>query len=185
MAPRGNTKNTMRAQALVAALAERGVEMTQARAAQLISVKAKVIAQAMGMSVSHYLDKYFNVERFADSIAAEGDELSTDELVARMSPELKARMEQYLADERVRRAGQPMPRHTEMPNPPYPAEDNPMLEYLIEASRAQRHHGGVREDGELIWLAVHAWFEGQIEGFDRGWREAMKAQRSAPEADNN
>jgi hypothetical protein len=51
-------------------------------------------------------------------------------------------------------------RHVVMPADPWPADDNPMLAYLLR--RAQEI---TRSDGAptaMTWLAVHAWFEGAL-----------------------
>lgn len=47
-----------------------------------------------------------------------------------------------------------------MPAPPWPDESNPMLAYLsVRATEILRDEG---PDAAIIWLAVHAWFEGAI-----------------------
>lgn len=55
------------------------------------------------------------------------------------------------------------------PVPPKPSADNPMLAFLFDD--AQRNV--VKDDlaSALINLAVHAWMEGHIEGYDRAMRE--------------
>ena len=71
----------------------------------------------------------------------------------------------------------PSPRTgVQQPNPPFPATDNPMLVLLLTRARAQLEAG--RDiDTVLLHLAVHAWFEGHIEGYDRGRREAAALTR--------
>lgn len=47
-----------------------------------------------------------------------------------------------------------------MPTPPWPEDSNPMLASLsMRATEILRDEG---PDGPIIWLAVHAWFEGAI-----------------------
>ena len=47
------------------------------------------------------------------------------------------------------------------PNRPWPEADNPMLEYLVKRSAEILENESPRE--AMIWLAVHAWFEGALE----------------------
>ncbi len=61
----------------------------------------------------------------------------------------------------------PSPRNVDQPSPPWPSQDNPALQYLLlkcEASIA----AGIDLPTALLQLAVHAWFEGGIENYDRG-----------------
>jgi hypothetical protein len=60
-------------------------------------------------------------------------------------------------------------RHTEMPEPPWPAQDNPMLTYLLE--RAARIALDDNVSNALTWLATHAWFEGHLDGLATLFRE--------------
>ncbi|XVX21471.1 hypothetical protein ACQP1U_06275 [Actinomycetota bacterium] len=62
------------------------------------------------------------------------------------------------------------PRRGEMPEPPWPATDNPVLRALLDQARRNLQVDGV--ETALIHLATHAWFEGGIEGYDRGQRDA-------------
>lgn len=52
-------------------------------------------------------------------------------------------------------------RHREMPARPWPDRDNPMLGYLINRAREYLDVSGI--DETLVWLAVHAWFEGALD----------------------
>ena len=50
-----------------------------------------------------------------------------------------------------------------MPSEPWPDRENPMLAYLIEA--ALEPLGGEATDAVqsvVVWLAVHAWYEGAL-----------------------
>jgi hypothetical protein len=53
-------------------------------------------------------------------------------------------------------------RQREQPQFPWPSNNNPMFSYLVK-----RALNDVEEDGvetTLVWLAVHAWFEGTLAG---------------------
>jgi hypothetical protein len=58
--------------------------------------------------------------------------------------------------------GYPYVRHTEAPDPPWPAQDNPMLGYLTK--EAARLAGEVGAPAAMTWLATLAWFEGHLDG---------------------
>jgi hypothetical protein len=61
----------------------------------------------------------------------------------------------------------------EMPSPPFPSPDNDMLTYLMRRAMAQLGAGAsVRQ--VIVHLAVHAWMEGHVEGFDHGQRLAQR-----------
>ena len=49
-------------------------------------------------------------------------------------------------------------RDVEMPNPPWPDRDNPMLRYLLWKAQDVADEEGLKS--AFIWLATHAWFEG-------------------------
>lgn len=49
------------------------------------------------------------------------------------------------------------------PHPPYPSPHNPMLRYLIEGANALLREG-VDPETVIMQAAVHAWYEGNIEG---------------------
>lgn len=51
-------------------------------------------------------------------------------------------------------------RQSEQPAAPWPARGNPMLGYLVERAREIVDVDGV--DAALVWLGVHAWFEGGV-----------------------
>jgi hypothetical protein len=51
-------------------------------------------------------------------------------------------------------------RNSEQPRPPWPAKGNPMLGYIIDRAREIVADTGV--DAALLWLGVHAWFEGAV-----------------------
>jgi hypothetical protein len=52
-------------------------------------------------------------------------------------------------------------RDRSQPNRPWPESDNPMLEYLMRRALEIADTDSVRE--AIVWLAVHAWFEGALE----------------------
>lgn len=57
-------------------------------------------------------------------------------------------------------------RKAEMPSRPWPDQNNPMLGYLV--NRAQELLDTDGPEAALVWLAVHAWFEGALgERFER------------------
>lgn len=47
------------------------------------------------------------------------------------------------------------------PNPPWPEAGNPMLKYSM--AQASEILGADGTEAAIVWLAVHAWFEGSIE----------------------
>ncbi len=51
-------------------------------------------------------------------------------------------------------------RDIDMPQFPWPDAYNPMLEYLVHRSEAMAASDG--RPAAVIWLAVHAWFEGAV-----------------------
>ena len=51
-------------------------------------------------------------------------------------------------------------RDTDMPQFPWPDAYNPMLEYLVHRSEEMAESDG--RPAAVIWLAVHAWFEGAL-----------------------
>lgn len=52
-------------------------------------------------------------------------------------------------------------RSRSQPNEPWPEADNPMLRYLIE--RATELLAVEGTETAVVWLAVHAWFEGTLD----------------------
>jgi hypothetical protein len=52
-------------------------------------------------------------------------------------------------------------REQKMPEPPWPGTENPMAAYLVDRGREILQSEGA--DAALIWLAVHAWFEGAVD----------------------
>lgn len=51
-------------------------------------------------------------------------------------------------------------RAREMPDPPWPDEDNLMLSYLLR--RAKEIYDEEGETAAITWVAVHAWYEGAL-----------------------
>ena len=58
-----------------------------------------------------------------------------------------------------------------MPNPPWPSPNNPMLAALLHDAH-KNIAGGMTTDMAMLQLATHCWFEGGIEGYDRGQHDA-------------
>ena len=56
-----------------------------------------------------------------------------------------------------------------MPQFPWPDACNPMLEYLVHRSEEMAESDG--RPAAVIWLAVHAWFEGASRSTCRGSAE--------------
>lgn len=76
----------------------------------------------------------------------------------------------HVSEQDRRRGPWVSPRRGEMPEPPWPATDNPVLWALLDQAR---HHVIEKGwDAALLHLATHSWFEGGIEGYDRGQRDA-------------
>lgn len=86
----------------------------------------------------------------------------------------------YLERQDAARGPWPSPREgAEVTGPPYPAADNPVLGYLVAAARSAMDSG--TDVGEtIVQLAVHAWLEGHIEGYDRGQHDARRPTADAP-----
>lgn len=59
------------------------------------------------------------------------------------------------------------------PDPPWPEATNPILQSLLHRAHAGLEAGMALED-VLSRLATRAWFEGGIEGYARGQREARR-----------
>ena len=80
----------------------------------------------------------------------------------------------YLECQDAERGPWPSPREgADVTGPPYPTADNPVLGYLVAAARSAVDSG--TDLGEtIVQLAVHAWFEGHIEGYDRGQHAARR-----------
>ena len=51
-------------------------------------------------------------------------------------------------------------RRTDLPQFPWPDANNPMLEYLVHRSEEMAECDG--RPAAVVWLAVHAWFEGAV-----------------------
>jgi len=53
-------------------------------------------------------------------------------------------------------------RSNDQPEFPWPTQDNPMLAYLVRRSSVLAASDGT--GNALVWLGVHAWFEGALAG---------------------
>jgi hypothetical protein len=62
---------------------------------------------------------------------------------------------------------QPMPEiDTPFPSPPFPDPDNALLRIIIERAVTEYESGQVEVSGAVLYAAVHAWYEGHIQGED-------------------
>lgn len=75
------------------------------------------------------------------------------------------------AEQDENRGGWPSPRKAEQPDPPWPGESDANLRLLLHAAQA-RLDAGMPTRQVMTHLAVHAWFEGGVENYDRGQRDA-------------
>ena len=79
----------------------------------------------------------------------------------------------YCRQQDESRGGWASLRDAEQPDAPWPAADNAMLRFLLtKAELSVRAGMDVRT--ALLQLGVHAWFEGGIENYDRGQRDARR-----------
>jgi hypothetical protein len=67
------------------------------------------------------------------------------------------------------------PREARQPDSPWPDGDDPMLRYLLYKAHASLD-AGMDPEVALLQLAVHAWFEGGVENYDRGQRDARRTR---------
>jgi hypothetical protein len=65
------------------------------------------------------------------------------------------------------------PRDARQPDPPWPAENSPMLRFLLWKANASVE-AGMDVRSALTQLAVHAWYEGGVENYDLGRRDATR-----------
>ena len=68
----------------------------------------------------------------------------------------RERLELYFAEQ-----GLPDDRATPVPLPPWPDDGNVVVAYLIDRARDIAEGGSaVGLEAALVWLTIHAWFEG-------------------------
>lgn len=79
--------------------------------------------------------------------------------------------ETYTWEQDMSRGDWDTPRTAQMPDPPWPGPDNPMLAALLHEAR-RSIADGTSADMAMLQLATHCWFEGGIEGYDRGQHDA-------------
>lgn len=79
--------------------------------------------------------------------------------------------ETYTWEQDMKRGNWPTKRTSRMPDPPWPSPDNPMLTALLHDAR-KNIADGMTTDIAMLQLATHCWFEGGIEGYDRGQHDA-------------
>lgn len=71
------------------------------------------------------------------------------------------------------RGNWPNPRDAQQPEPPWPSENDPILRLLLYKAQASID-AGMDVPSALLQLAVHAWFEGGVENYERGQRDARR-----------
>jgi hypothetical protein len=81
--------------------------------------------------------------------------------------DMEASISRYVLEQDLRRGPWPSLRGVEQPQPPWPSEDNEMLRFLFWQYQA-RVDAGLPAENAMVVTAVHAWYEGGIEGYDRG-----------------
>jgi len=77
----------------------------------------------------------------------------------------------YAWEQDMARGDWPTQRTSKMPNPPWPHPQNPALAALLDDAR-KKIADGKDSNLAMVHLATHCWFEGGIEGYDRGQRDA-------------
>ncbi|GAB7006860.1 hypothetical protein JCM18899A_43330 [Nocardioides sp. AN3] len=85
--------------------------------------------------------------------------------------ELWKAAETHTWEQDMRRGDWPTQRTAQMPDPPWPSPDNPILAALLHDAR-RSIADGLSPDLAMLQLATHCWFEGGIEGYDRGQQAA-------------
>lgn len=90
-----------------------------------------------------------------------------------------AAAETYTWEQDMQRGDWPTQRTLKMPNPPWPSPNNPMLAALLQDTRKNIAEG-MSIDVAILQLATHCWFEGGVEGYDRGQRDAREDAGSRP-----
>lgn len=98
----------------------------------------------------------------ADIIALFGDDAASDAF-----RRWEERLRDYIGDRAI---VAPLRQRT-MPDAPWPSQQNVMLGYLIDRAREIEESGSL--DEALVWLAVHAWFEGALDTRFGVVREAL------------
>lgn len=63
------------------------------------------------------------------------------------------------------------PRDAPQPEPPWPDVNSVMIKFLI-AKAVECLNAGMEPSAVITQCAVHAWFEGGVEGYDGGRRDA-------------
>lgn len=99
----------------------------------------------------------------------EGETMTPDDIEASLvaPPEMAQAIRRYTVQQDLGRGDWPSPRRTPQGTPPWPTSQNPMLRYLLWKARASID-AGMDVELALLQLAVHAWFEGGVENYDRG-----------------
>lgn len=88
--------------------------------------------------------------------------------------------ETYSWEQDMTRGDWPTQRTAQMPDPPWPSVENPMLAALVHDAR-KNITNGMSVDIAMLQLATHCWFEGGVEGYDRGQSDARSDNVRGPE----
>lgn len=80
---------------------------------------------------------------------------------------------EYVATQDAERGDWANPRDARQPDAPWPDADNPMLRLLLHKAQASIE-AGMDIEMATLQLAVHAWFEGGVENYDRGQHDARR-----------
>ena len=73
----------------------------------------------------------------------------------------------YIEAQDAARGAWPSPRDSAQPHAPWPTPENPMFQFLVKKAQLTAA-GGADLDLVIMQIAIHAWFEGGIENYDRG-----------------
>ena len=79
----------------------------------------------------------------------------------------------YIAAQDAERGDWLDPRDAKQPEAPWPDENNPMLKFLLQKARASLD-AGMDPMVAVLQATAHARFEGGIENYDRGQRDARR-----------
>lgn len=70
----------------------------------------------------------------------------------------------------------------ELPSPPFPARDSPILAMIVQNAMTALESGEATVEQAIVHAAVHAWYEGHVQGEDAcpgcDYRGNLPKQRS-------